>query len=154
MAIIHTVLQRHLFNSKESSSTISEEFQVAPKKLYEGLTGKRYDPGQKLTKVEKAAREAAKVTPSTTSATPSTTSAISSTPLTTPGQEEHQPTAEIDPEMPSLEDITTPKKRLRFKAPDSIPPQNIFKNNSIVRTIISDLMNMNVENEVPTTKEL
>ena len=54
-AIIHTVLQRQLFNSKESTSSISEEFQIAPKKLYEGLTGKRYDPGQKLTKVEKAA---------------------------------------------------------------------------------------------------
>ena len=54
-AIIHTVLRRHLFNSKESTSTISEEFQVAPKKLYEGLTGKRYDPGQKLTKAGKAA---------------------------------------------------------------------------------------------------
>ena len=62
VAVIHTVLQRHLFNSKESSSTISEEFQVAPKKLYEGLTRKQYDPGQKLTKAE----EAAKVTPSTT----------------------------------------------------------------------------------------
>ena len=47
----------HLFNSKVSSTTISEEFQVAPKKLYEGLTGKRYDPRQKLTKVEKAARK-------------------------------------------------------------------------------------------------
>ena len=42
-------------NIKESTSTISEQFQVTPKKLYEGLTGKRYDPGQKLTKVEKAA---------------------------------------------------------------------------------------------------
>ena len=117
VAVIHTVLQRHLFNSKESSSTISEEFQVAPKKLYEGLTGKRYDPGQKLTKAE----EAAKVTPSTTSATPSTTSATSSTPPTTSGQQEPQPTAKIDPEIPPLEDVTTPKKRLRFKAPDSIP---------------------------------
>ena len=55
VAIIHTVLQRHLFNSKESTSTISEEFQVYPKKLYEGLTGKQYDPGQKLTKVENTA---------------------------------------------------------------------------------------------------
>ena len=54
-AVIHTILQRHLFNSKESISTISEEFQVTPKKLYEGLTGKWYDPGQKLTKAEKAA---------------------------------------------------------------------------------------------------
>ena len=49
-AIIHTVLWRHLFNSKESTSTISEEFQVTPKKLYEVLTGKQYDPRQKLTK--------------------------------------------------------------------------------------------------------
>ena len=55
VAVIHTVLQRHLFNSKESTSTISEEFQVAPKKLYEGLTGKQYDPVQKLTKAEKVA---------------------------------------------------------------------------------------------------
>ena len=55
VAIIHTVLWRHLFNSKESTSTISAEFQVTPKKLYEGLTGKWYDPGQKLTKAEKAA---------------------------------------------------------------------------------------------------
>ena len=53
-AVIHTILWRHLFNSKESSTTISEEFQVVPKKLYEGLTGKQYDAGQKLTKVEKA----------------------------------------------------------------------------------------------------
>ena len=120
VAIIHTVPWRHLFNSKENTSTISEEFQVTPKKLYEGLTGKQYDPGQKLTKVEKAAQEAAKVTPSTTSAT-------SSTPSTTPGQEEPQPTAEIDPEMPPLEDVTMPKKKLRFKAPDSIPWSKHFQ---------------------------
>ena len=40
VAIIHRVLRRELFNTKESTSTISEQFQVAPKKLYEGLTGK------------------------------------------------------------------------------------------------------------------
>ena len=55
VAIIHTVLRRDLFNTKESTSTISEQFQVTHKKLYEGLTGKQYDPGQKLTNVEKAA---------------------------------------------------------------------------------------------------
>ena len=126
-AIIHTVLQRQLFNSKESTSTISEQFQIAPKKLYEGLTGMQYDPGQNLTKVEKAAREAAKVTPSTTSATPSTTSATSSTPSATPGQEEPQPTAKIDPEMPPLEDIITPNKKLRFKAPYLIPQSKHFQ---------------------------
>ena len=52
-AIIHTVLRREFFNTKESTSTISEQFQITPKKLYEGLTGKRYDPGQKLTKQKK-----------------------------------------------------------------------------------------------------
>ena len=88
VAIIHTVLRRELFNTKESTSTISEQFQVTPKKLYEEHTGKRYDPGQKLTKVEKTAQEAAKVTPSTIFTTPSTPSTSSSTPLTTPGQEE------------------------------------------------------------------
>ena len=129
VAIINTVLRRELFNTKESTSTISEQFQVTPKKLYEGLTGKRYDPGQKLTKVEKAARDAAKVTPSTTLATTSTPSASSSTPLTTPEQEEPQATAatEVDPEMPPLEDIR-PKKKFRFKDPDSTPWSKHFPN--------------------------
>ena len=45
----------------------------------------------------------------------------------TPGQEEPQPTAEIDPEMPPLEDIT-PKKKFRFKVPDSIPWSKHFSN--------------------------
>ena len=52
-AVIHTVLQRHLFNSKESTSTISEEFQVTPKTLYEGLTRKQHDPGQNSPKQKK-----------------------------------------------------------------------------------------------------
>ena len=59
-AIIHTVLQREFFNTKESTSTISEQFQIAPKKLYEGLTGKQCDPGQKLTKVEKSCMRSCK----------------------------------------------------------------------------------------------
>ena len=135
-AIIYKVLQRELFNSKESTSTISEQFQVTPKKLYEELTGKRYDPGQKLTKAAKAAREAAKVTPSTTPATPSTTCASSSTPSATPGLEESQPTAatEVDPEMPPLEDII-PKKNSGSKTQIQPLSQNIFQINSLVRTI-------------------
>ena len=32
-AIIHTVLQREFFNTKESTSTISEQFQIAPQKI-------------------------------------------------------------------------------------------------------------------------
>ena len=105
-AVIHTVLQRHLFNSKESSSTISEEFHVTPKKLYEGLTGKWYDPGQKLTKVEKAAEKAAKVTPSTTSLTSSNPSATSSTPSATPMDVEHEVPTTQEPSQGAI-----PKKQ-------------------------------------------
>ena len=51
--IIHTVLCKHILNSKESPTTICEEFQIAPKKLYEGMMGKCYDPGVKLSKAQK-----------------------------------------------------------------------------------------------------
>ena len=57
VAAIHTVLRKHIFNSNESPNSICEEFQIAPKKLYEALTGKCYDPGIKLAKAEKAQRE-------------------------------------------------------------------------------------------------
>ena len=60
--------RRHVFQSKESQTTVVEQFKVAPKKLYEALMEKHYDPGHKLTKAEKLAKEAEKVM-STTSAT-------------------------------------------------------------------------------------
>ena len=50
-------LRKHIFNSKESPTTICEEFQIAPKKLYKGMMGKCYDPGVKLSKAEKAQKE-------------------------------------------------------------------------------------------------
>ena len=56
-AAIHTVLQKHVFNSNESQNTICEQFQIAPKKLYEALTGKHYNAGIKLTNAEKAKKE-------------------------------------------------------------------------------------------------
>ena len=37
---IHMKLRRHVFHSKESQMTVAEQFQVAPKNLYEALTGK------------------------------------------------------------------------------------------------------------------
>ena len=43
------------------------------------------------------------------------------------GQEEPKPTAEVDPEIPPLEDVTAPKKRLRFKDPDTIPWSKHFQ---------------------------
>ena len=52
-AVIHTVIRKHVFKSKESPNTICEEFQIAPKKLYEGMMGKHYDPGVKLSKAER-----------------------------------------------------------------------------------------------------
>ena len=46
---------------------------------------------------------------------------------TTPGQEEPQPTAEVDPEMPQLDDIR-PKEKFWFKDPDSTPQSKHFPN--------------------------
>ena len=63
-------------------------------------------------KQKKAAREAAKVTPSTSSATPSTPSTQET------GEQQPSTTTEVDPDMPPLEDIR-PKKKFRFKDPDS-----------------------------------
>ena len=62
---IHMSLRRHVFQSKESQNTVSKQFQVAPKKLYKALTGKQFDPGHKLTKAEKLAKEVEKVTSTT-----------------------------------------------------------------------------------------
>ena len=47
-----------MFDSHESQNTICEQFQIAPKKFYEALTGKCYNAGIKLTKAEKAKKEA------------------------------------------------------------------------------------------------
>ena len=54
-AIIHAVIRKLVFNSKESP--ICEEFQITPKKVYEGMTGKHYYPGAKLSKAEKAQKD-------------------------------------------------------------------------------------------------
>ena len=124
-AVIHTVLWRHLFNSKESTSTISEEFQVTPKKLYEGLTGKWYDPRQKLTKAEKAAQEAAKVTSSTLSATSSTPSTPSSTPSATPSTPSDTP-MDVDNEVPTTKDLlhrAIPKKQQKLSSSKQQKPK-------------------------------
>ena len=39
VAVIHTILQKHLFNSKESTTSISEEFQVPPRNYMKDLQG-------------------------------------------------------------------------------------------------------------------
>ena len=44
---------------------MAKHFQVAPKKLYEALMGKCYDPGHKLPKAEKLTKGAEKVTSTT-----------------------------------------------------------------------------------------
>ena len=65
VAAIHMNFRRYVFQSKESQDTVSEQFQVSPKKLYEALTGKHYDPGHKFKKAEKLAKEVEKVTSTT-----------------------------------------------------------------------------------------
>ena len=39
VAVIHTILQKHLFNSEESTTSISEEFQVPPRNYMKDLQG-------------------------------------------------------------------------------------------------------------------
>ena len=111
--IIHTVLHKHVFNSKESLNTICEEFQAMQKKLYKGLLGKCYNAGVKLSKAEKVQKESeAKVKK-----------------LTQMGTQEDQDAdkahAEMDTsDMPELlSDEDEPPKKFTFKKPTTRKPQ-------------------------------
>ena len=94
-----------------SQTDVADLFQVERKKFFTSITGPEYEAGKKQTKAEKT-----KMAETTDKE------------KTTPGQEESQPTAtEVDPEMPPLEDIR-PKKKFRFKDPDSTPWLKHFPN--------------------------
>ena len=90
-----------------SQTEIADLFQVNRKKFFTSIMGCEYDPGKKPTKSEKHKTSPARKDKSSEK------------------QEEPQPSqqpaaTEIDPEMPPLEDIR-PKKKFRFKDPDSTP---------------------------------
>ena len=80
-------------------------FKSREKSFFTSITGREYDPGRKPSKSEKLKTSPTKKDTSTEKHT-----------------EEPQPsqptTTEVDPEIPPLEDIR-PKKKLRFKDPDS-----------------------------------
>ena len=102
---IHYQLRKHMFTKFAASQTdIADLFQVKQKKFFTSITGQEYEPGKKQTKAEK------------------TKLAETSKGKTTSEQKEPPPeqttTADIDPDMPSLEDIR-PRKKFRFKDPDS-----------------------------------
>ena len=102
-------LRKRMFTKFASSQTdVADLFQM--KKFFTSITGREYEVGKKQTKAEKT-----KMAETTDKE------------KTTPRQEEPQPNAEIDGEMPPLEDVTMPKKKLRFKAPDSIPQSKHFQ---------------------------
>ena len=110
---IHYQLRKCMFTKFATSQTdIADLFQVKRKKFFTSITGREYKAGKKQTKAEqtKMAETTAKE-------------------ITTPGQEEPQPTAatEVDSEMPPLEDIR-PKKKFRFKDPESTPRSKHFPN--------------------------
>ena len=93
------------------ATEVADLFQVKRKKFFTSITGQEYEAGQKPTKADKLKMAGTKEDKDKEK-------------TQTPGKEKSQPsqpTAKIDPEMPPLEDITVPKKKLRFKAPDSIP---------------------------------
>ena len=90
-----------------SQTEIANLFQVERKRFFTSITGHEYDPGRKPAKSEKLKTSPTKKDTSTEKHT-----------------EEPQPsqptTTEVDPKMPPLEDIR-PKKKFRFKDPDSTP---------------------------------
>ena len=95
-----------------SQTDVADLFQVERKKFFTSITGGEYEAAKKQTKTEKTKMAG-------------TTDKEKST----PGQEDHQPTAatEVDSKMPPLEDIR-PKKKFRFKDPDSTPQSKHFPN--------------------------
>ena len=95
-----------------SQTDVADLFQVERKKFFTSITGQEYEAGKKQTKAEKTKR-----------------AGTTEKEKTTQGQEEPQPTTatEVDPEMPPLEDIR-PKKKFRFKYPDSTPRSKHFPN--------------------------
>ena len=113
---IHYQLRKCMFTNFAASQTdVAELFRVKRKKFFTSITGREYKAGKQQTKAEKIKMAG------------TTDSKDKEKKTQTPGQEESQPTAEIDLEMPLLEDVTVPKKRLRFKAPDSIPWSKHFQ---------------------------
>ena len=119
-AAIHVNLRRHIFQLKESQNTVAEQFQVAPKKLYEALTGKHYDPGHKLTKAEKLAKEAEKVM--------STTLAMGNKNMKATGMDVDPNSEDMLPLLSNDDDNTDPintgtkKKKLVTKKPTDKKP--------------------------------
>ena len=97
-----------------SQTDVADLFQVERKKFFTSITGQEHKAGKKQTKAERSKMAG-------------TTDGKDKEKTQAPGQEEPQPTVKIDPEVPLLEDVTAPKKRLRFKAPDSIPWSKHFQ---------------------------
>ena len=62
-ATVHFLLRKATFKTAISQTKVAEKFRVAPKKLHKAITGWKYDPGHKPTKVERT-QEANTVKPS------------------------------------------------------------------------------------------
>ena len=90
-----------------SQTEVADLFQFERKKFFTSIMGHEYNPGRKPTKSEKLKTSPTKKDTSTEKHT-----------------EEPQPSqstkSEVNPEMSPLEDIR-PKKKFRFKDPDSTP---------------------------------
>ena len=81
-----------------SQTEIADLFQVERKKFFTSITGCKYDPGKKPTKSEKL-----KTSPKKDTSTEKQTEEL---------QPSQSTTSEVDPKMPSLEDIR-PKKEMQ-----------------------------------------
>ena len=120
-AIHYHIWKQMCTKFNDSQTEIANLFQVERKKFFTSIMGHEYDSGKKPTKSEKLKTSPAK---KDKSAGKHADGPQPSKPTTT---------TEVDPEISPLEDIR-PKKKFRFKDPDSTLSQNIFQIN--FRTII------------------
>ena len=61
---VHFLLRKVTFKTAISQTKVAEKFRLAPKKLHKAITGQKYDPGHKSTKVERKQKKADAVKPS------------------------------------------------------------------------------------------
>ena len=111
-ATVHWLLRRAAFKTNVSQNKVAEKFQVAPKKLHEAIMGQKYDPGQKMMKTQKEAKDDKEKQKKQ-----------KTTPEKEPPEKATPDTTEMDT-MPPLEDINDDngaKKKFKFKKPTSKP---------------------------------
>ena len=111
-ASVHWLLRKAAFKTKVSQNKVAEKFWVAPKKLHEAIMGRKYDPGQKLMKKQKEAKDD-KERQKKQKTMPEKEPPEKATPNTTE--------MNTMPPLEDIEDDNGAKKKFKFKKPTPKP---------------------------------